>query len=92
MLAPAFGEEAEEEAVGQVLPGPQSSSRGTAAAALRPPALGKKTTGAEKEQRFGNLFLGTKPSALAGCLAREAWPSGDCELEGPGKSGGSGKA
>ncbi|KAM7331438.1 hypothetical protein ACRRTK_008146 [Alexandromys fortis] len=91
VLAPAFGEEAEE-AVGQVLPGPQSSSRATAAAALGPPALGKKTTGAEKEQRFGNLFLGTKPSALAGCLAREAWPSGDCELEGPGKSGGSGKA
>lgn len=77
--------------MGQALPGPQSSSQAATAAALGPPALGKKTTGAEKVPRFGNLFLGTKPSALAGCLAREAWPSGDCEPEGPRKSGGSGK-
>lgn len=86
MRAPAFREEAK----GQALPGPQSSRR--VLAAVRLPGLGRKTAGAEREQRFENLFLGTKRRVVAECLAREAWPSGDCEPEGPDKSGGSGRA
>lgn len=46
----------------------------------------------QREQRFENLFLGTKRRMVAECLAREAWPSDDCKPEGPDKSGGLGKA
>lgn len=50
-----------------------------AAVVVRPLRHGRKTAGAEREQRLENLFLGTKRNVVAECLAREAWPSGDCE-------------
>lgn len=64
--------------------GPCRCHRASAAAGT--PALSKNTAGARRERRFENRFLGTKRNALAEGLAGEAWPSGDCEPEGPDQS------